>query len=425
MNCTDKKSKAGKIDYIFFMLLLTVYTGITFWLFVKQGYGSEELYHSDVKAYILEMQGLNSGYPFPYRFFFQFAGFFYLFLPSPEVAVATATTILNSLSLIIMKFYADKLLIPNKEQMEGNKGLYCSLMVTALVFVLFFVSMLFGVGFELPGIRGRYRGVFSPNPYHNATYVATRPFAILTFFIFERILKDYAKNPKWKDIFLFAVVLFMTTVTKPSFTFAFVPAAGLIMLFRLIQAKGKNLKNSIFLGVAFIPTFVALIYQFFGVFGPVEGQERGIGFGLGMAWSYHTGNIPLAILLGIAFPLLVLCINFKDLKEHSIFRLSWQIMAVSLFEILFLYEKGYRIGDLNFSWGYMHGMFFVFVASVFLLFQKTFGWESKIATSKSKKKTKMPIKTKRLLLLQWGMLGIHLLWGLVYFKSLLTGGLYY
>lgn len=423
MSFTNSQKRRQYADYAFFALLLIVYTGITYWLFSKQVYGSEMLYHSDMKAYILEMQGLDSGYSFPYQLFFKFAAFLHLFIKAPEMAVAVAVTILNTLSLIAMKYYLNRLLVTGEAEEGKNWRGWIPLLVTVLVFALFFVSMLYGVGFEIPGIWRRYRGVFSPNPYHNATYLATRPFTIVTFFIFVRVLKDYEEQFKLRDVLLFGVFLFFSTITKPSFTFILVPAAGLILLYRLLRKRFENFRNTLFLGLSFIPTFCALLYQFFGVFGPVEGEEKGIGFGLGKAWSYHCDNIPAAILLGLAFPLAVLFLNFRDLKKNGVFRLAWQITAVSLFEILFLFEKGFRVGHLNFSWGYMHGMFFAFVASAYLLFQKTFiikGAETDAGEPSTK-------KGLRILLLagQWAVFGLHLLLGLLYFKTMLAGELYY
>ncbi len=416
MSFTNGRNKIRYADYAVFSLLMVAYTGVTYWLFSKQVYGSEMLYHSDMKAYILEMQGLDSGYSFPYQLFFKFAAFLHIFIKAPEMAVAVAVTILNSLSLIVMKYYLDRLLIISEGEEKNHWKKWIPLMITGLVFALFFVSMLYGVGFELPGIWRRYRGVFSPNPYHNATYLATRPFAIVTFFIFVRVLKDYEEQFKVRDVILFGVFLFLTTVTKPSFTFILVPAAGLILLYRLFAKRFQNFKNTLLLGISFIPTFCALLYQFFGVFGPVEGEEKGIGFGLGKAWSYHCDNIPLAICLGLAFPLVVLVFNIRDLKKDGVYRLAWQITAVSVFEILFLYEKGFRVGHLNFSWGYMHGMFFAFVASAYLLFQKTF----MAGEVRGKRSVRL-----LLLLGQWALFGLHLLLGLLYFKTMLVGELYY
>ena len=58
--------------------------------------------YEQMKAYILEMQGLDSGYSFPYPVFFKLAAFIHLFT-GPELAVALATTLLNSTAMVLMK----------------------------------------------------------------------------------------------------------------------------------------------------------------------------------------------------------------------------------------------------------------------------------------------------------------------------------
>lgn len=416
MNCVKDGDKKNKItDYAVFAVLLMVYTGIMTVLFYRQAFGSEMLYHSDMKAYILEMQGLDSGYRFPYPLFFKLGAFFHLFIGSPQVSVVVALTLLNSLSVVALKYYADAVLLPAVERKTPGRDLSVRLLITAAVFTLFFVSMLYSVtGLSLPGIHRRYLGVFSPNPYHNATYMATRPFAVVSFFIFVRVLQNYEKKICRKDCLLFAIFLFLTTITKPSFTFVLVPAAGIIMLYRLFQKRFKNLVPSLLTGLCFLPTFGALYYQYFGVFGPVDGEETGIGFGLAEAWQYSCDNIPLAIALAMGFPVMVLILNWQDLKTDGVFRFAWQITAVSLLEVLFLYEKGFRLKDMNFSWGYMHGLFFAFAASLFVLLRKT--WNRKKDMSKW---------GKMLVWAQWAVYGWYVLCGLWYFRSVFLGELYY
>lgn len=65
------------IDWTFFAILLLLFSGVTLWLFHQQTLGSPERYHSDMKAYILEMQGLDSLVTaFPIRFCLSWAPFF-------------------------------------------------------------------------------------------------------------------------------------------------------------------------------------------------------------------------------------------------------------------------------------------------------------------------------------------------------------
>ena len=64
------RKKNRFIDWAVFTVVLVLFSALTLTLFGRQVYGDLEHYHSDMKAYILEMQGLDSGYSFPYPVFF-------------------------------------------------------------------------------------------------------------------------------------------------------------------------------------------------------------------------------------------------------------------------------------------------------------------------------------------------------------------
>lgn len=402
-------------DWVFFGLMLAGFTVMMFTLFYRQTLGNPNYYHSDMKAYILEMQGLDSGYSFPYPVFFKLGAFFHLFLNNPELSIAVAVTLLNSLSPFVMKWCMNRILfkecgLVGNQADQGKKRLTLGILITVSVFILLFVSMVFPPkGMYLPGIKNNYVGVFTPNPHHNATYNATRPFAIAAFFLFPAVLSEYEEKMNWKHNILFAVFLLLTTMTKPSFTFVLVPAAGLIMLYRIFKTRFRNFWPSIQLGLCFVPTFIALIYQFFGVFVPTGDEEGGIGFGFAEVWKVRCDNIPLAIGLALGFPILVLMLNWKELKKDKWYRFSWQLLLVSLVEILCLYEKGFRKQDMNFSWGYMHGIFFAFVGAMLVLLKRT--WKG--------------TGNKWLTAAQWLACGWHLACGIYYFYGIFRGNLYY
>ena len=71
-----KENKKNWIEISVFAALVAIASAVTFWLFYRQCVESMQgtgLYHSDMKAYILEMQGLDSGYSFPYPILFKLA----------------------------------------------------------------------------------------------------------------------------------------------------------------------------------------------------------------------------------------------------------------------------------------------------------------------------------------------------------------
>ena len=417
MEHTESKQRKQEqwLDIGIFVVLLAAVSVITYCLFYRQcveslrGTKGSGLYHSDMRAYILEMQGLDSGYSFPYPIFFKLSAFLHLFV-GPECAVALATTLLNGLAMVFTKWALQR--ASGKEMRALFPG--CPVLGGACISVvsvaLFFVSMVFPPpGHYLPGILFTYLGVFTPNPFHNATYMAARPFSILAFVWLAKLLDGYEEGAcAAKDYVLFSIFLLATTMTKPSFTIVLVGAAGLVMLFRLLRSKFADWKATILLGLTFLPTFADLLYQYKGVFVPEEGAEGGIGFCFGRIWGLYCHNIPLAVGLAAGFPILVLLLNYKELKTDTLYRLSWQIYAMGFAMAFFLYEKGFREPDFNFSWGYMGGIFIVFLGALHVLLRKTARREKPF-----------------LLAMQWAAFGWHLLCGLYFFYGICQGHMYY
>ena len=143
-----KENKKNWIEIPVFAALVAIASAVTFWLFYRQCVESmlgTGLYHSDMKAYILEMQGLDSGYSFPYPVLFKLAAAIHLvtgsFTGGAELAMALATMLLNSGAMIALKVMLDKHVGAKlQEAMPGNPWLPGILTGTVAV-SLSFVSM--------------------------------------------------------------------------------------------------------------------------------------------------------------------------------------------------------------------------------------------------------------------------------------------
>lgn len=427
---------------VFFLGLLFAASAVTLYLFYHQTLGNEQHFHSDMKAYILEMQGLNTKYSFPYPVLFKLGALFHLFAPA-ELAMALATMTLNSLGMVMLKWMLDRRALPGlrrafaENRFLGKIPFGAGMLISVLAVSMFFVSMLYlPNNLYLPGIRFKYAGVFTANPFHNATYMAARPFAILAFFsytdLLDRYEKGYSKDGKdgvsTAEYLFFSVSLLLATMAKPSFTLVLVATAGLLMLYRLFRAKLRNFLPTVLLGLCFLPTFADLLYQYKGVFVPgEETREGGIGFCVGEVWHQYCGFIPFAVLLGVGFPLVVLALNWKKLKTDSKYRFSWQLYLMSFLMAYFLYEKGFRKFDFNFSWGYLYGIFFAFVGAILVLVENTGRLLGN--SGPSEKKSTSVLGGRRMewffLIFQWLAFLAHLVCGLNYFRGLLTGQMYY
>lgn len=419
-----KKKNTNFINSLIFLAMLIAFSALMLFLFYHQcveslvGENGSGLYHSDMRAYILEMQGLNTKYSFPYPIFFRFSALLNLFL-TPELAVALATMLLNSLGLVLTKLALDRLILRELEVALPERKKWLGGVLTSVTAVsLFVISMLFPpTGIYLPGIKYNYLGVFTANPWQNATYMAARPFMILAFLWFAKLLDGYEIfDVGKKDYVFFALFLLLATMTKPSFTIVLVGAAGLIMVWRLLRSRFANFKQTVLLGLTFLPTFADLLYQFRGVFVPDEGTEGGIGFCFGTIWSQYCDNIPLAICLAIGFPLAVLVVNFRELRTNTLYRFSWQLYGMGFAMAFLLYEKGFRQYDFNFSWGYMCGIFCVFFGSAAVLLK---------ATARELSEPAHPARRVILLAAQWLALAWHLACGVYYLYGILQGRMYY
>ena len=401
-------SRKIKIAYF---LLLAAYTCLLFVLFRNQAFHVEyQYYGSDVDAYLLEMQGLDSGFDFPYPVYFVLGKFFALF-SSVNMGATLSATILNSIAPAVLSLFMLKYLAPLVPEKNENRDAFEGF-ILLVTYSLFFVSMLYPPkSIYLPGMTLRNLGVYSANPYYNQTYLAARGFAIVAFFLFAHILTYYEDHVDKKEYIAFSVFLLLVTLTKPSFTFVLVTAAAVHMIVKLIMSKGKKFREFLCLLATAVPTFIALIIQFGGVFGASShaGADGGIGFGIGKAWSVYTHNIVLAIMLANAFPGVVMLLNLKRFRDNKIFLLSWEVMMAGFLEFLCLYEKGDRFVHNNFAWGYIYGIFFVFISGMMLLIENTI-----------KKKQPVPI-----LVFEWAVYVWHLGCGLLFFAMLYTGGYYY
>lgn len=422
-NIMDKRDRW--VDLLFFLALFACACGVTLFLFHHQTIGNESSYHSDMKAYILEMQGLDSGYSFPYPVFFKLSALFHL-LTNAEFAVALATMVLNGFAMVMMKYYLNMYALAplkgrfSKIKMLEKASFLPGICISILAISLFFISMVyFPGGYILPGLRFKYLGVFTANPFHNATYMAARPFAIMAFFSYAKLLDTYEEKAPLKDYIFFTVTLLLATMTKPSFTIVLVGAAGLIMLFRMFKTKFKNFLPTMYLGFCFLPTFADLLYQFKGVFMPDTGVEGGMGFCFGEVWGLYCKNFPAAIALAIGFPITVFVFHYKDILKNTIYRFSWQIYGMSFAMAFLLYEKGFRKPDFNFSWGYMYGIFFAFVGAVVLLLTSDKGLFVEDEKNSGKLRPRISV------IIEWTAYLAHLVCGLYYFYGFLKGNMYY
>ncbi|NMA06517.1 MAG: hypothetical protein GX928_02210 [Ruminococcaceae bacterium] len=364
MEKSFQKKRVFSNPGICFLLFFITYTISTFYLFYRQSVALPgENYLSDMPFYIMGAFGENLRDPYPYKLFFWCIRLFsYIF--SKEISAAVATTLFNSLNVFVLYHFAKKLI---------QKDLQSDLKNTFMIFSWLIASMVIIPYFNIYKFPGQfYIGQGTGNMWHNATYLATRPFSTASFFLFIEILDDFdhKRVVHNKKLVLFSISLFLSVFAKPTFAIVFFPAVLAIIVVKFVKGSINSFSNLLKVLICFLPAGLDMIRQFFPVF--VRGEGSGIGFGFADVWRLYSDNIFLSITLCFAFPMFIYLLNFRSLIKNNLLLTSLILTLISLAEGIFIYEKGPRMPDGNFLQGYQHAMFYSFICtSIFFVNKKS------------------------------------------------------
>ena len=69
-----------------------------------------------------------------------------------------------------------------------------------------------------------------------------------------------------------------------------------------------------------------------------------------------------------------LLFDLKSIKQNRYYWFAWLNYLAATLMFLVFYEKGFRMMHANFSWGYMHGMFFVFLMTLIVMVKNIREW---------------------------------------------------
>jgi hypothetical protein len=253
-----------------------------------------------------------------------------------------------------------------------------------------------------------YYPIGGSNVWHNPTYIVLKPLAVLSFFIFVLMYEKFRKKEKYViDLILFAVVLFLSALAKPSFISIFLPALAIFLIVELIASKFKTFKFSCLIVLSLLPVIALLGYQFLANFTGTTGGGSGIVFKLGGEWSNTLKNTIIPIILVNAFSLYVFIFGgFKETFHDKKYLLGTLTMFAGCLEFYLLAMTGSMAGSGNFAWGYYIGAVIFMVISAY-----KFVFEMKLR----------PVIRN----IGLGILTIQLITGVYYFTTLLMGKFYF
>lgn len=312
-----------------------------------------------------------------------------LFIPL-EVSAACISCLFTSLSYLVTYWMIRKVTSAIGYIETSGKA----------AFIAFALSMV--QSFYLPWLDGgdRFMGVYSINPIHNPTQMCVKVFSLLCFCLVHDIW-GIQENREYKGIFfkvetnikkyyiLLAVFLFLSTLAKPTFAEMFIPAVGILMLWKLLSGLIRKeegakpyFKHCLHMFLCALPALFYIGLQFFDyyIFGGNNNAETSVIISNWLeVWELFSANIFLSVLLSMAFPIFVILIDTRFFFTSNMGKLSLAGYAVAFLEAALLAEGGEKFSHGNFLWPLMSAMLLVWIVSIFrlLILEKT-GVKTKI-----------------------------------------------
>lgn len=208
-----------------------------------------------------------------------------------------------------------------------------------------------------------YLGQFAPTVWHNSTTILAEPLVILSFAAFMWLFKSL----NFQASYMFAILIFLCALAKPSFAIAFLPVAGVALLIRLIQDKS----NTWFplLSISFLPVTGLLAYQYYATF-TSELVAWHTGIVPFVTWMKFSENLPLSFFLSFGPALLAVACFPKFFKQSPELLISWLATALAFTQLLLLaevYSDGTLSFDGNFFWGIYQCLLIVYLVTMGLI----------------------------------------------------------
>lgn len=207
------------------------------------------------------------------------------------------------------------------------------------------------------------QGYIPTSAYHSPTLVLLRPLALALFLQCVRVFTTTSVSRF--GLIAAAVVTALSTLAKPNYTVAIVPALGLLAGYAFIRKQPVNWPLLI-IGI-FVPAAEILLWQL----NHVRGTELG-GFMIApfavMSIFSPTDLLP-KFLLSILFPLTVTAFYWQNARRDKAMIFAWLSFAVGAFYTYFISESQ-NPSNANFTWSGQITLFILFVAAAVFFFRQ-------------------------------------------------------
>lgn len=279
----------------------------------------------------------------------------------------------------------------------------------AISFCLLFLTNMY-----VPGLFPRfYRGSLISQPWHNITYNAMRPFAVLTMLFFASLHKIYREEKRisLKYWLLTCVSLVISAMLKPNFLMGFAPA---LLVYLLIDFFGKRntFKNEFLLGCVVLPAIAILPIQA----GLLFDDSNGLIFGPSI--FFFTEGVVFFIMKFVSsllLPAIVYIYNRRRLDNGAGIA-AWGFFWVTL-QAMFIMESGIRQTHGNFLWGCEILGYILFMYTFSMLIRDFKEYRAGVVEKTTLRKV--------YLIVGFILTAVHLITGFYYFSWVARGYFFY
>lgn len=371
--------------YFFVVVIMFVLTYIAFYVQAQKPGGSDTTVHmGNALSFDLVMRDSHCGWHFV-------CWLLYACLPiTIEEAAAAATALFNACTAALLIWFGEKYM-----DRMGQEKIKLERWKAAVIPLVTLVSMLVGPLYLRFYNRRYYLGQGSPNPWHNPTSTAVRPFMIpitvLTVGYWccgeEETVTVRGKTLKKTTAYqlVLGVLLLISTVIKPSYLMVYLPVCGVRALACLFRSRGRGFWKLVAQHLYFIPSLCVFLYQYLILyFLPAEAgaEEAGVVIAFFRAVRMHAPSVTVSLLLRMAFPFLVIFLWRKEIFKEWCFPLVFgQYIAGLLISWTFA-ETGRRASHGNFGWGNILACFLLWAFCLFFFAKRFLEDKERIQSSR-------------------------------------------
>lgn len=269
------------------------------------------------------------------------APLFYLIVASVTLFSSKLSTILVGLSVVLGVSVAARFFVSFRT-IEGWPKVIFVRNKRLIMAIAFAMGILFC--FPVPGEEYWFCSQFSPNLWHNSTYLVMVPVSIMLFNESMNFLSSQGKA----SVLKLTILSIVNVLIKPSFFFCFAPVFSIILLLKL---KVSKLFAKGYIALFFSTIALAIYYWYVFVYTTAkESSDHGVGIGFFNIWSHYCHNIPLSFLNSMLVPVMFFAFYSRIFLKDFVIRYSLSLLLVGAFIYAFIQETGERNLDGNFWW---------------------------------------------------------------------------